>query len=348
MYCETCQADVAAEISPSGQALLCTDCGSEVTQTQAPALSDEARSARDLLQRWSQDEMLDPYGPVESATEESAPERRLRVDASTDGVPEPASSRKDQANRKVRRPNHPKKADPEPSEPTADSSRPASSGRGQSGPRKPHFRIDAGHGSRPDAPAADADPVDADPVHSEAVDADAYEPAAYALDAIAPAIASGPAPLPAGYRVDAVHQATPAPHMPLDAFAPPTGPRPGRFESLAGQLLAYGGVALLTVGTALILFGYFGGGEVASYTATGWLVATIGQMLLFLGVVTLISGGMQQTTHEVGSRVQYLGERLVRLESGHSDPIGRPHSLSGRTPARVTDNAASDRGELGR
>lgn len=332
MYCETCQADVAAEISPSGQALLCTDCGSEVTQTQAPSLSDEARSARDLLQRWSQDEMLDPYGPVDSAADDETNERRLRIDASADGVPEPASSRKDQANRKVRRPNHPKKTQTPDAQPPAD--RPASAG-----PRKPHFRIDAGHGPRPEVPASEPEPVESD----------VYEPVAHSLDAIAPTnyepAATGPAPIPPGYRVDAMHPATPAPHMSVEAFAPPSGPRPGRFESLAGQLLAYGGVALLTVGTALILFGYFGGGEVASYTATGWLVATIGQMLLFLGVVTLISGGMQQTTHEVGSRVQYLGERLVRLESSHSDTIGRPHSLSRKTPARVSPGVVAERGE---
>jgi hypothetical protein len=76
--------------------------------------------------------------------------------------------------------------------------------------------------------------------------------------------------------------------------------------------VAYLGVGALTVGTVLILVGYFGGP--ASYAPTGWLITTIGQMFLFLGVVTLVSGGMEQTTHEVARRVDRLGEKISRLE----------------------------------
>jgi hypothetical protein len=82
--------------------------------------------------------------------------------------------------------------------------------------------------------------------------------------------------------------------------------------ALAGQLFAYVGVAGLTVGTVLVLMGYFGGP--ASYATTGWLITTAGQMLLFLGVVTLVSGGMEQTTQEVARRIDTIGERLVRIE----------------------------------
>ena len=85
-----------------------------------------------------------------------------------------------------------------------------------------------------------------------------------------------------------------------------------KWVTLVGQIFAYLGVAGLTVGTSLVLMGYFGGP--ASYATTGWLVATAGQMLLFLGVVTLVSGGMEQTTQEVARRIDTLGERLVRIE----------------------------------
>jgi hypothetical protein len=85
-----------------------------------------------------------------------------------------------------------------------------------------------------------------------------------------------------------------------------------RWVTLAGQILAYVGVGGLTVGTSLVLLGYFAGP--ASYATTGWLVATVGQMLLFLGVVTLISGGMEQTTQEVVRRIDTLGNRLGRIE----------------------------------
>ena len=44
------------------------------------------------------------------------------------------------------------------------------------------------------------------------------------------------------------------------------------------------------------------------------IAATAGQMMLFLGVVTLVSGGMEQTTQEVARRVDSLGERLVKIE----------------------------------
>lgn len=81
---------------------------------------------------------------------------------------------------------------------------------------------------------------------------------------------------------------------------------------LIGQICAYGGVGLLTCGTALVLSGYFGGP--VQYAPTGWLVAAVGQMLLFLGVVTLISGGMEQTVDEVAWRIDYLAERIVFLE----------------------------------
>jgi hypothetical protein len=84
------------------------------------------------------------------------------------------------------------------------------------------------------------------------------------------------------------------------------------WTSIAGQLLAYGGVAMLTVGSSLVLWGYFGGPE--TYAPTGWLITTAGQMLLFLGVVTLVSGGMEQTTDEVRRRIEYLGDRFIRFE----------------------------------
>lgn len=85
-----------------------------------------------------------------------------------------------------------------------------------------------------------------------------------------------------------------------------------RWVTLTGQILAYLGVGGLTVGTSLVLMGYFSGP--ASYATTGWLVTTVGQMLLFLGVVTLVSGGMEQTTQEVARRIDTLGERLGRIE----------------------------------
>lgn len=98
---------------------------------------------------------------------------------------------------------------------------------------------------------------------------------------------------------------------------------PGRGESTWGQLLAYAGVAVLTIGTALVIWGYLGGPP--TYAPTGWLVATAGQMLLLLGVVTLVAGGMQQTTHEVTSRVAHLNGRVIRIEQTANELLRGPH-----------------------
>jgi len=79
-----------------------------------------------------------------------------------------------------------------------------------------------------------------------------------------------------------------------------------------GQALAYLGAATLTAGAGMVLVGYLGGPM--HYAPTGWFTTTVGQMLLFLGVVTLVSAGMEQTTVEVAHRIDTIGEQLDRME----------------------------------
>ncbi|MEZ6065409.1 MAG: hypothetical protein R3B90_06795 [Planctomycetaceae bacterium] len=123
-------------------------------------------------------------------------------------------------------------------------------------------------------------------------------------------------------RTDAPHTAFAGPHFDVQqVIKPPV--RGGNSESLWGQLLAYAGVGVLTIGTVLVLWGHFGG--LTQYASTGWLVATGGQMLLFLGVVTLVSGGMQQTTQEVSQQVEHIGERIIRIEHSTRDLLRGPH-----------------------
>jgi hypothetical protein len=114
----------------------------------------------------------------------------------------------------------------------------------------------------------------------------------------------------------------PEPHFDVHAAIDGNANRRQNSTSLAGQFLAYAGVLGLTIGTAMIVFGYFGGPE--SFTPTGWLITTAGQMLLFLGVVTLVSGGMEQTTDEVSRRIERLGDQLLRIENA-----SREHALRG-------------------
>lgn len=112
------------------------------------------------------------------------------------------------------------------------------------------------------------------------------------------------------------------PHFDVQGSLVGTERRKTNWTSVVGQLVAYAGVALLTVGTTLIIWSYFGGP--ANYAPTGWLTTTAGQMLLFLGVVTLVSGGMEQTSDEVRTRIERLGERIIRIEQ-----IAREQGLRG-------------------
>lgn len=94
----------------------------------------------------------------------------------------------------------------------------------------------------------------------------------------------------------------------------------------------------------MVLSGYFGGPT--NYAPTGWLVAAVGQMLLFLGVVTLVSGGMEQTVDEVAWRIDALAEQIHDLEQVISaqqqefDRIRRRAERRGRRPNRDQSDAA--------
>ena len=68
----------------------------------------------------------------------------------------------------------------------------------------------------------------------------------------------------------------------------------------------------MTAGACMVVWSYFGGP--ANYAPTGWLLATAGQMLLFFGVVTLVSGGLEQTTEQVNKRIEQLGDHIIRIE----------------------------------
>ena len=143
---------------------------------------------------------------------------------------------------------------------------------------KPHFRIDAAHApGGPNTPTAAPQPPN-------------------------------PAPVPGGHRVDAAHS-TPAPHVPISVQQPK---RPMKWVAVAGQCLAYIGVLGLMAGTCMVILGYFRGPE--TYAPTGWLITMAGQMLLFLGVVTLVSSGMEETTNTVADRIDRLNDKLLRIE----------------------------------
>ena len=80
-----------------------------------------------------------------------------------------------------------------------------------------------------------------------------------------------------------------------------------------------------TAGGALIVWNGFGHAPVN--TPTSWLIATGGQMLLFLGIVTLVSSGLEQTSEDVNRQVRVLGEQLLRIEQGQAgQATAMPHA----------------------
>ena len=118
-------------------------------------------------------------------------------------------------------------------------------------------------------------------------------------------------------------------------------PRRNNLTSMTGQFLAYLGVLGLTIGTAMVIYGHFGGNS--EYTPTGWLVTTVAQMLLFLGVINLVSGGIEQNNDEVSRRINTLGEQLLRIEQVTSDAMKGP-----KLSPRLYDNPNADAEETSR
>jgi hypothetical protein len=148
---------------------------------------------------------------------------------------------------------------------------------------------------------------------------------------------SGPPQRGVERRHDAGHPIA-GPHVTIPA-KPPT-----KWVPLVGQSLAYVGVLGLMAGACLVILGYFRGP--ASYAPTGWLITMAGQMLLFLGVVTLVSTGMEETTNTVASHIDRINEKLLRIEQATTQLRGPSGGTStaddaaaARTPQREISRA---------
>lgn len=120
-----------------------------------------------------------------------------------------------------------------------------------------------------------------------------------------------------------------------------TAQKRSSLTSLTGQFLAYIGVLGLTVGTAIVIYGHFGG--MSEYTPTGWLVTTVAQMLLFLGIINLVSGGIEQNNNDVSHRINVLGEQLMRLEQVTESAMRGPRIPVERYAGTAPANDVSER-----
>ena len=348
MWCANCQDDVATEISNDGHALQCTTCGEPVRQVFAPSLHPETKSARELLKKWAEEQKqltsstptpeppktdLDQTEPTATSNLPQGdptvvPRRELSAEtqlssASADSETDQPSVSNDQ----------PKPATPDDQVPAADKSRP-----------RPKFRVDSAHDSagqhqpihRPGVPSSLKNRPSTSP-ETDSRSSQAMEDRRFEEQGTPPAD-SGPSAQLRHYD-DQLHEQPPAPHFDLVTAQKKAKSRPGRIEAIWGQLMAYAGVGVLTVGTVMVLWGYFG--MVEHFASTGWLLSTAGQMLLLLGLVTLISGGMQQTTHEVTERIEYLGGRMIRIEQSTDQLLKGPH-FSKRAQDRETRSSQQD------
>ncbi len=320
MWCEHCQTDVATEVSDDGQSLLCTTCRQPAKKIVAPSLHPETKSAREFLERWAREQQAlkqqrsgdqtpakpaetpaAPAFPITPAASQKAPEAKPPEQNLSDATPVRPSSDDSSAKGKTRW--------------RVDNEHIAPGGHvpGRQDHTRRSQRLEKVTNEIENPPEAPASPVPTVPPAPVTPQAEA-------------------APVRRIVRLDSRQNlAERPPHFDPAVNAPRKNAFPGRMESMWGQLMAYLGVGLLTVGTIFVLWGYFG--DIERYASTGWLVATAGQMLLLLGIVTLVGGGMQQTTHEVSQRIEHLGGRIIRIEQSTDKILKGPYYRRARRKA---------------
>ena len=335
MWCAHCQADVATEVAADGRSLLCTSCGAEIRKVYAPSLHSETRSARELLDRWSRSELLDPYAAQNPPPAIDIPTLRTpplaagqspvhqQPPVSTE-APVPhltptlaaAAQEMTEAGEEIQL-----------APPVAQRPAPVPQSKSKKQPLGANLRVDSPHEHpgqlRSNSPATDQIAARLHDAH----DGEERIPQPHQVSRSSTTTSEDETHStrgPAAFRGDMPQERPRPPHFETHS-SDSQAPRPagGRQESVWGQVLAYLGVGVLTIGTVLVLKGYFGGQ--ADLMPTGWLVCTAGQMLLFLGVVTLVSGGMQQTTAEVTRQVEYLDRRMIRIENSTHTILKGPH-----------------------
>ena len=111
-------------------------------------------------------------------------------------------------------------------------------------------------------------------------------------------------------------------HRRTDRTDAPRGPWWSRILAIpsVGFALAYGGVALVAFGALIVLVTLSFGHS----PAIGWVLAVLGHLLVLLGVVTLVTHGLEQSAADTAERLDCLNERLVRIEQAQRALAG-PH-----------------------
>lgn len=386
MWCGKCQSEVAAEVSPDNQRVFCAACGTLLSTIDAPPArpatakpSDRTKDARELLQRWSSGNLVDPFGPPISSNRlgsksELGPAPDLMSATPSLGVSSPDSVAVTTSIENA----VPGLVLPSPFVISHSDSllqkeiSPVSA-------NKPPETVGA---STDRSITAVSNPLAAVAESAKSVVTPGSSPFAGSEALPTPAVATAPNPpvsaIPRSHfhRVDSAHPAVhfasgakattgaipdsvgPFASIPNGAatetkrpktWLPTWDPAVWRSEpnetsgwsSVAGQFLAYAGVLGMTAGACMVVWSYFGGP--ANYAPTGWLLATAGQMLLFFGVVTLVSGGLEQTTEQVNKRIEQLGDHIIRIEQAAREMSLRSSSVPAAHFGRDHDTATAQR-----
>jgi hypothetical protein len=345
MWCEHCQADRAAEASAETKEITCATCGTRLTSQQFGKLDRQMQQARELLDRWSKEPLLEPYSPLpdkhashlSELRDSEASESREQIseslsDALTGESDVEFSSMGDQIEKIFAK------------------------------SRRAKFRYDVAHRSDSEDQPLDALEESVSKKLSHAIDdAEILEDAAprnpsraetlseEARRSVSFADSSPSTPtIPTGDRISSVkvhrtdpppQQTAPATHLNIQQLIEERLEHKSRkidWMMMAGQWLAYLGVLAMTAGGAVIVYGYFGGAE--GMTPRGWMLTTAGQMLLFLGIVTLISNGMERSSEEITDRIDILGEQLFRFEAETRAHFVKGPKLSAETYAENADS----------
>lgn len=422
MWCVNCQSDVVAELGSDNRRVRCSICGTALGETaasqmerQQPPLASQSRTsdAQQLLDRWANSHIFDPYAPPKNGIGETRPTvtsqsiaaaaspsiqagfnppaidepRTASAELRDQGVdlapprsatnslehagqshtPTPArsalSATSDELDRltneilsRVARitenAQHAPPAVPRQPEPTALTTRVADSASDLADAESESGKTRTAEHSENETPRRQSARRDPRPILDDVgskqwrIDAREGQPT--------PAQSPVPKPHTPSQKMVAAEAELTVEHRELKGAVAKlqaeqqqdSGKKAGNWFGGLGQALAYMGILGLTAGTSLVILGYFGGP--AQYAPTGWLITTVGQMLLFLGVVTLVSAGMEQTTVEVKqtmdeslkeltAKLTDLGDRIIRIEHiGHEAGPPEPH-IFGRVRTRESE-----------
>ncbi|GAB4142416.1 MAG: hypothetical protein Tsb009_12730 [Planctomycetaceae bacterium] len=320
MWCANCHSEVAAEVTADNRHVRCATCGQMLTPPRTTPQLSKTQEARQLLERWANERIVDPYGPVKCRETSKA----------NPGI---------QAENPQ---NHLAENDPQKSAPPLESADSISSGTSpdrSSTETKPEknsvLRFDSAHKHAGTSPES----TEQKPPAKEAVTTP--EKSATQPSPSSSAETSSPQQA-AEISQPRIHQrhSVPAPHFSLQTNSQSEKTTKSNWMVVAGQWLSYLGILGLMSGTGLVILGYFRGP--ATYVPTGWLVTMAGQMLLFLGVVTMISSGMEQSTDTVTQKIDTLGERILRIEQATSPLRGTKIPLENFATDHAGESVSND------